>query len=928
MTTVTDTLPDYPDTSLTFYRRGGSFGVLESYPPAEYTVTTDGDGSYEIDLWANGEGLLPSEYLVVYPGKEAIRFVLPDSDAPITMQDLRAQEAWNWNTSPVPTALDLERARYANTSSEALGDALIGTRQPHVGAVGRTVHSKLAEILSVTDFGVEYCDPADAADHDIDVDANTTALQAAFDALRTQGGGTLLFPYGYYPVHTGVLELRSQQSISFVGQAGYSGDFDVDGLPVLSGAIIGTDDDGDQDLLDLRGNFGFVMDGVSLNYRSIEYTGTLLNLRGNDEYGYSAFLAVRNCQISGTHNVAGTEDGEDAEYATGVDVAGCHTVNFINVKFSLNNVHISGTDANHEDENGFAIAITGSHCFFSRAVTTSLRDGGNGWSFTNCTWNNGYNGHGRHYGAHRNKIKAFSDGAITALSTTFTSASLNFVDTDEGGEITINGAGPGGAALTTTIDEYVSESQVTLADAASTTVAAAAGTFTQPLPVRGPVSFSGGWMGDATADDYAAFENNSSALIITNMFLGFRRTLVEYAADNCGPTIITGCDIAGGVPSGADRPPILGFYRTERVRVTDAVLVAASTTVTSATAGFTADDVGNMMRLGGAGASGATMRSRIAAYISPTQVTIADAVVTSVNPGAITFWRETPTAGHGPITLVGNTVDATREPLPWRGGILPRHSVVDTIGEGVLHTSLNARPRTDTEPMQIWENTDGVTLAQMEITDPDDGLVRMDFYATTPKEITDAVTTRNSTTLTSASASFDAASDEDRIIRVVGAGWGGTTLTTRIASVDSSTQVTLVDKAGTTATGLTARWTRQGSSGMTLQRQRISFAGASIISTDTSRLSIHIGSSTRVAYWEEVTGRFIQEYPALFQSTLRHTGTQLGFYGAALMNRPTTAYSAATFAANTSGITNGSATYDGYTVGQVVKALRDLGLLT
>ena len=54
----------------------------------------------------------------------------------------------------------------------------------------------------------------------------------------------------------------------------------------------------------------------------------------------------------------------------------------------------------------------------------------------------------------------------------------------------------------------------------------------------------------------------------------------------------------------------------------------------------------------------------------------------------------------------------------------------------------------------------------------------------------------------------------------------------------------------------------------------------------------------------------------------------IGFYGATKIVRPTTAVTAATFAANTSGITNDTATFDGYTIGQVVKALRNLGLLT
>ena len=53
----------------------------------------------------------------------------------------------------------------------------------------------------------------------------------------------------------------------------------------------------------------------------------------------------------------------------------------------------------------------------------------------------------------------------------------------------------------------------------------------------------------------------------------------------------------------------------------------------------------------------------------------------------------------------------------------------------------------------------------------------------------------------------------------------------------------------------------------------------------------------------------------------------IGFYGATKIVRPTTAVTAATFAANTSGIVDDTATFDGYTIGQVVKALRNLGLL-
>lgn len=59
------------------------------------------------------------------------------------------------------------------------------------------------------------------------------------------------------------------------------------------------------------------------------------------------------------------------------------------------------------------------------------------------------------------------------------------------------------------------------------------------------------------------------------------------------------------------------------------------------------------------------------------------------------------------------------------------------------------------------------------------------------------------------------------------------------------------------------------------------------------------------------------------------TGTtqKLAFWNTAPIAQPTTGVAAATFVANTSGIVDDSATFDGYTLGQVVKALRLAGLL-
>ena len=54
---------------------------------------------------------------------------------------------------------------------------------------------------------------------------------------------------------------------------------------------------------------------------------------------------------------------------------------------------------------------------------------------------------------------------------------------------------------------------------------------------------------------------------------------------------------------------------------------------------------------------------------------------------------------------------------------------------------------------------------------------------------------------------------------------------------------------------------------------------------------------------------------------------QLGFFGATPVVQPTTSITALTFAANTSGISDDTATFGGYTIGQLAAALQSLGFL-
>jgi hypothetical protein len=57
------------------------------------------------------------------------------------------------------------------------------------------------------------------------------------------------------------------------------------------------------------------------------------------------------------------------------------------------------------------------------------------------------------------------------------------------------------------------------------------------------------------------------------------------------------------------------------------------------------------------------------------------------------------------------------------------------------------------------------------------------------------------------------------------------------------------------------------------------------------------------------------------------TTQKIGFWNVTPIVQPTTAIAAATFVANTSSTVDDSATWDGYTIGKVVKALRNLGIL-
>lgn len=79
----------------------------------------------------------------------------------------------------------------ANNIDPAKGSALVGYKSPLPGSVGRTVSSKLGDIISAKDFGAVGDGIAD----------DTVAVQTLIDVVSASGGGAIYFPTGIYKLN-------------------------------------------------------------------------------------------------------------------------------------------------------------------------------------------------------------------------------------------------------------------------------------------------------------------------------------------------------------------------------------------------------------------------------------------------------------------------------------------------------------------------------------------------------------------------------------------------------------------------------------------------------------------------------------------------------------------------------------------------------
>jgi hypothetical protein len=115
-----------------------------------------------------------------------------------------------------------------------------------------------------------------------------------------------------------------------------------------------------------------------------------------------------------------------------------------------------------------------------------------------------------------------------------------------------------------------------------------------------------------------------------------------------------------------EKPSVKDFgAKGDGIQLTDAAITAADKTLTSATAAFTASDVGNICVVQGAGSAGTNLFTTIASVTSETEVELADAAGTTVTVAIATYGADDTAAILAAIASMATTKDA----LDWPGGI-------------------------------------------------------------------------------------------------------------------------------------------------------------------------------------------------------------------------------------------------------------------
>lgn len=185
-------------------------------PTPTYT-TSLGTIPHSNPIILDASGRVPSGGEIWLTEAISYKFILRDANDVL----IATYDNITGNNSGVQTFI----ANLANDSDPAKGDALVGFRQSNssgnlTGAVGRTVHQKLQESVSVLDFGA---DPTGITD-------SKAAIQAALDS----GAKTIYAPAGTYKI---LSTLTIPRNVSLIGDG--EGQTIFDGSSATYAALTG-----------------------------------------------------------------------------------------------------------------------------------------------------------------------------------------------------------------------------------------------------------------------------------------------------------------------------------------------------------------------------------------------------------------------------------------------------------------------------------------------------------------------------------------------------------------------------------------------------------------------------------------------------------------------------------------------------------------
>jgi hypothetical protein len=276
----------------------------------------------------------------IWLGSSAYKFVLKSADDTLiwTVDNITSTEYLRAYFTGLLTAY---QADVANTTDATKGDALVGFRQSNAGgnlanAVGRTVHQKFQEMISVKDFGATGDGSTD----------DTTAIR---NAVAVCSGKKLYFPSGTYLV-SGIIDLVSNMSI--VGDVKQSilkiksGTYSSANASIFRAANVGNIYIYGIDFNGNKGNIGTTRNPINTIFNSysviydtcrwISCEGVCLNISTDPQY----------CQILSCifYQCGGATDNSDGYRNQAIAFSGSSSTNSLGTQIRGNYFYAQGLD--------------------------------------------------------------------------------------------------------------------------------------------------------------------------------------------------------------------------------------------------------------------------------------------------------------------------------------------------------------------------------------------------------------------------------------------------------------------------------------------------------------------------------------------------------------------------------------------------------